>query len=375
MTSVHALPKRPATSRLQRPLDVFVAGIGNVGGALLDQIDALATNSESPSPLRLVGACTSLGAYCHFDGISASDVRARLSDAPPTDWPRLADQLVAHGEANPTVLVDATGHNDGADYVERLLAGGISVVTPSKLANTRSQAHFDRLIALGDGARAHYRYEATVGAGLPVISTVRDLIATGDRLLTVRGVFSGTMTFLFSQLEQGISFGDAVRRAYEQGYTEPDPRDDLGGEDVARKLIILARTAGLKVERSDVLVESLVPQSAEGLPVTLVTGAFADSNDTWSARVKNAEDARERLRYVGTIEQSEAGKTIVRVGVESVPADSPLGRLRGTDNLLELTTERYAHSPIVIQGPGAGPAVTAAGVLADLLSVARSVPR
>ena len=363
--AVPAAPARPA-------LDVFVAGVGVVGGALLDQIGALPADAG----LRLIGAATRRGAAWAPGGLATPDLHAELAKGSPPDWPHLLRQLEAHAVDHATLFVDATGVLAIADLTERLLAAGVSVVTPSKLASTGSQAAFDRLRQLGDGTRAHYRYETTVGAGLPVIRTVTDLVETGDRLRSVRGVVSGTMTYLFHQLERGTPFSSAVRAAVELGYAEPDPRDDLSGEDVARKLLILARTAGLRVERGDVGVESLVPDAARDVPRTLVTDALADADALWADRVEAATASGQRLRYVGRVERvagSGASGWRLAVGVEAVPADSPLGGLRGTDNLIEITTDRYARSPLVVQGPGAGPAVTAAGVLADVLTVARAV--
>ena len=355
-------------SLLSSQLDVFVVGLGGVGRALLDQIRQLPAAS---APLRLIGGATRHGSVFVPDGLEPDDLLDALATSTASEWPLLLRQLEAHAATRRTLVVDATGASDIADCTEHLLASGISVVTPSKLANTRSQELFDRLRQLGDGTRAHYRYETTVGAGLPVIRTVRDLIDTGDRLRSVRGVVSGTMTYLFHQLERGTPFSAAVRSAVEQGYAEPDPRDDLSGEDVARKLLILARTAGLRVERSEVQVESLVPEAALHAPRTLVTDALADVDAEWARRAEDASATGSRLRYVGRIER-EASSWRLRVGVETVPVDSPLGGLRGTDNLIEITTDRYALSPLVVQGPGAGPAVTAAGVLADVLTVARA---
>jgi aspartokinase/homoserine dehydrogenase 1 len=345
------------------PLSVFVAGVGTVGGALLRQMAGL-----DGGALRLVGACSRRRSALDVDGLDAS--APRLRDTPP-DWPALVNRLVAHAAGTPTVFVDATGAPEIADLVEELLAAGVSVVTPSKLANTRSQAAYDRLRQLASG-RVHYRYETTAGAGLPVVRTIEDLVATGDRVRSVRGVLSGTMTYLFGQIERGAPFSTAARWAHEQGYSEPDVRDDLSGEDVARKLLILARSAGLRVERADVEVESLVPAEAEGVPVTLVTEALAGADADWADRAAEAERAGQRLRYVAELRREGDGARL-SVGARAVPAESPLGRLSGADNLVEIATDRYAASPLVVQGPGAGAEVTAAGVLADVLAVARAV--
>ncbi len=355
----------PPAETTSPPLDVYLAGVGTVGGALLDQIAGL-----SSSALRLVGACTRRRSALAFDGLDPAD--PDLAPAPP-DWPALLDALAAHARLRPAVFVDATGSAQVADVVEPLLRSGVSVVTPSKLANARSQETYDRLRQLSATGRVHYRYETTAGAGLPVVQTVESLVATGDRVQSIRGVLSGTMTYLFGQIERGVSFSTAARWAHEQGYTEPDPRDDLSGEDVARKLLILARSAGLRVERSEVTVASLVPPEAATVPVTLVTDALAAADEAWAARAATAEAEGKRLRYVAEIDGRDRTRPLLRVGAQAVPADSPLGRLSGADNLVEITTDRYAASPIVVQGPGAGAAVTAAGVLADVLAVARAV--
>ncbi len=358
-----ASPALHSTATPAPPLDVYLAGVGTVGHALLGQIAGL-----GPGPLRLIGACTRRRSAVDFAGL---DPAALALDAGAPDWPSLLNRLAARAAGTPTVFVDATGAPEVADLVEPLLASGVSVVTPSKLANTRSQAAYDRLQALTTGA-VHYRYETTAGAGLPLVRLIEDLVATGDRVRTVRGVLSGTMTFLFGQMERGASFSTAARWAHQQGYSEPDVRDDLSGEDVARKLLILARSAGLRVERADVAVESLVPPQAVGVPATLATDALAAADAGWAERVAAAQAQGQRLRYVGEV-RVEDDRPQLHVGTVAVPADSPLGTLAGADNLVEIATDRYAASPIVVRGPGAGAAVTAAGVLADVLSVARAV--
>lgn len=197
-----------------------------------------------------------------------------------------------------------------------------------------------------------------------MIRVVQDLLVTGDRVQAARGVVSGTMTYLFSQIEQGVPLSEAVRL----GYAEPDPREDLSGEDVVRKFMILARTAGSRVEREEVEVENLVPAELAGGPRETFVESLVAFDREWADRAAAARERGERLRYVGRLREGR-----IRVGVESVPADSSLGMLKGTDNLLQLTTDRYSTSPLTVQGPGAGPAVTASGVFADILDIAARV--
>ena len=351
----------PSASSGPSPVHVYVAGLGDVGAALLRQIDA---RGDEGRALCVIGACTSRRAAWGAPNRGPKALLGGLDEAAPPDWPAIVDRL-AQETPRPLVFVDATGSPDVADYYEPLLQAGVHVVTPSKLANTRSQAAFDRLRAAAE-AGVQYRYETTVGAGLPVVQTVRDLVATGDRVRSIRGVASGTLTFLFNALRDGSSFSEAVQAAVDRGYAEPDVRDDLSGTDVARKFLILARTAGYAVEPADVQVESLVPDPLADAPY----GAFLDRLSTvdpyWRERsaVAAAEDAV--LQYVGRF--SPEG---IEVGVEPVPGDTALGQLGAQENLFEVTTDRYADVPLVVRGPGAGPSVTAAGVLADVLTAAR----
>ena len=348
-----------------RTADVFVAGVGAVGGALLRQMAAV-----QPDALRLVGACATRGTvWADGDALDPKAVGASLAGGRP-DWDALVGRLAAHAEdGRAVVFVDATGAEDVARRYDRLLAAGVHVATPSKRAQTFEQAYFDRLRHLSAESGARFRYEAAAGAGLPAVQAVADMAATGDRLLRVRGVLSGTLTYLFSEVERGVAFSAAVRQAVQRGYAEPDPRDDLSGEDVRRKLLVLARTAGLRLERADVRTEALYPQAFRDLSRDAFLDRMAVLDDAWADRARKAAADGAVLRYVGEV-WVEAGAVLAEVGVQTVPKASPLGGLTGTDNLIELTSDRYRYSPMTLRGPGAGPEVTAAAVFADVLKIA-----
>ncbi len=355
------LPRAKHAEGATKAPQIYLAGLGAVGRALLGQLAALPQDARTP---RLVGACTSRQAVWHEAGTAPNAIAMALSaSSTVTDWEAILARLEA--AAPGLVFVDATGSMEVARHHARLLEAGVHVVTPSKHAFTQEQCYFDRLVAAMRGNGVQCRYETTVGAGLPVVQTVRDLVATGDRLRSVRGAVSGTLTFVFSELRRGEPFSRAVQSAVQRGYAEPDVRDDLSGEDVARKFIILARTAGLRVERRDVEVESLVPEGLRDGRAGDFLDRLTAFDSHWRWRTRTAEVDRKALQYVGRLEDGR-----IHVGVEAVSLDAPFGRLEGTDNLFELHTDRYDASPLIIRGPGAGPEVTAAGVLADLLKIA-----
>jgi aspartokinase/homoserine dehydrogenase 1 len=263
-------------------------------------------------------------------------------------------------------IIDCTADDAVAARYPGWLAKGIHVITPNKKAFSGSQADYQ---ALQDNAReggAHYLYETTVGAALPIIKTIRDLVDTGDRIHSVKGILSGTLAYLFNVYDGSTPFSEIVRDARERGFTEPDPRDDLSGMDVARKLTILARELGQTIEIGEFPVESLVPEALEDVSIDEFLDRLADYDDEIEARYKAAHDAGSQLRYVAYL--NAAGEA--RVGLEAVAADHPFSNINLTDNIVQFETARYSANPLVVQGPGAGPAVTAGGVFADLLRLA-----
>lgn len=347
----------------QTVVDLFVAGTGAVGETLIKQLKSLDSDT---SQYRLLGVCNSRKAIWSEQGIDF-DSKIDWSESATTDWDQLLDYLTAPYRHN-LIFVDATGSEEVARLYPKLLEKGIHIVTPSKLANTFEQSFFDELQTLAQKHGASFRYETTVGAGLPVISTIKNLKRSRDSITEISGVVSGTMTYLFNQLEQGISFSDAIVDARKKGYAEPDPRDDLSGEDVARKFLTLARTLGHKIERSELEVNSLVPEALLEVDRSTFLNRLSEFDGSWSRRIRTAHERGETLRYSGTLKDGK-----ITIGIKSVPKDSPLGQLKGTDNLIQIYSDFYNHTPLIIQGPGAGKEVTAAGVLSDILKTAETL--
>lgn len=338
-----------------RAAELFVAGVGRVGAAFLDQ---LAERGEVHR-LRVIGVGSSKKVVIDRRGIDARKWRDAVAagDAPASALVEAAIESPHH----PRIFVDCTADPGLPAVYDRLLAAGVSVVAANKVGFAGSSQSWNRLKeAAGKGGAVYY--ETTVGAGLPVLRTVADLTATGDRILRVQGVLSGTLGYLCDEVMKGRAFSEAVRGAYELGYTEPDPRDDLSGLDVARKLVILARTAGLDVEPEDVDVEPLLPREAAAGPIEAFWERLSSLDEPMERSRANAAAVGGRLVYLGTV---EAGKA--RVQLEVVPAEHPCWSLHGSENLILVLSERYRTVPLVVRGPGAGPAVTAAGVFADVL--------
>jgi aspartokinase/homoserine dehydrogenase 1 len=352
-------------------LSIGLIGPGQVGRALLGQIDRARARllAEARIDLRLRALANSRRMALALHELEPS---ARLGalpdDAPALDLERFAEHV--HADHLPhAVIIDCSASDAMAKRYSSWLAEGIHVITPNKHAGSGALQHYRELRRLGVGGRVHWRYEATVGAGLPVIQTLRDLIDTGDRVLAIEGILSGTLAWLFNRYRPGMSFAALVREARAAGYTEPDPRDDLSGMDVARKIVILAREAGIELELSQVEVESLMPVGSEEGNVDRFLDGLAALDAPMQKRIEQAERVGEKLRYVARLD--EDGRA--RVGLAAVPGSHPFAHLALTDNVVAFRTERYCDNPLIVQGPGAGPEVTAAGIFADLLRIAQGL--
>jgi aspartokinase/homoserine dehydrogenase 1 len=261
------------------------------------------------------------------------------------------------------VIIDCTASVEVAAHYAAWLKRGVHIVTPNKKANSGSMPYYREMQEAGRAAGSHYLYEATVGAGLPVIQTLRDLRETGDEITCIEGIFSGTLAYLFNVFDGTEAFSSIVRAAKQKGYTEPDPRDDLSGLDVARKLIILGREMGLTLEMSDVRVEGLVPKSVENCSVDEFMERITAYDGLMALKCTNAARKKQVLRYVGRIDSDgRATVRLVRLDVKH-----PFANIALTDNVVRFATRRYCDNPLIVQGPGAGPEVTAGGVFADLL--------
>ena len=348
-------------------VSIGLVGPGLVGGALLDQIATQAERLRRDFKLDLrvraiAGSKTMRLVQGSIDLAHWRDQYAAGGD--PVDLERFANHV--HADQFPhAVIIDCTANAAVAQRYAHWLTEGIHVVTPNKKANSADYGYYERLRDARRAAGAHYLYEATVGAGLPVIQTLRDLRETGDEIRRIEGMFSGTLAYLFNTWDGSEPFSTVVRQAKALGYTEPDPRDDLSGMDVARKLIILGREMGLAIEMADVKVESLVPETLSGCGIDEFLDRLAGYDETMLARLRAAQVKDHVLRYVGSVDAEGRAQ----VGVVELPRSHPFANIALTDNIVRFQTSRYDQNPLIVQGPGAGPAVTAGGVFADLLRV------
>jgi aspartokinase/homoserine dehydrogenase 1 len=352
-------------------ISLGLIGPGNVGKAFLAQLAAarerLKRDAHVDLRLRAVAASQSMTmAELEFDPGVAS---AALSQPQRSlDLQRFAEHVRAEHLPH-AVILDCSASEEVADHYERWLARGIHVVAANKRAGSGPLGRHAAIRAAAVAGRARWRYEATVGAGLPVISTLRDLLDTGDELHSIEGLLSGTLAWLFSAFDGREPFSALVQRARELGYTEPDPREDLSGRDVARKLVILARESGWELELADVEVESLVPQALRAVSREEFLERLPELDATLRGRFETARAAGKVLRHVAHLDARGAA----RVGLVELAPEHAFAHTRGTDNVVQFTTARYRANPLVVQGPGAGPEVTAAGVFADLLRIAAGV--
>ena len=362
------LPASVTTPR-RRVLRVGVIGPGRVGSALLEQLRAAQPRllRDNGLELRLCGVVASKRMWLDCDDAELNGRHGGAQIWRPNDLDAFAEH-VRGNDGRHALLIDCSANDDVAAHYPRWLAAGMHVVTPNKLAGSGPLSRWQAIrAACASGAR--FRYEATVCAGLPVVQTLRDLLDTGDELLAVEGMFSGTLAWLCNRHDGQQPFSALVREAHALGYTEPDPRDDLSGMDVARKLVILAREAGWPLSLEDVAVESLVPRALAALPLEDCLQRLHELDALMSIRLAEATTAGGVLRYVASLDRH--GRARVKLVV--LPAKHPFAHTRLTDNIVQFTTRRYCDNPLSVQGPGAGPEVTAAGVFTDLLRIAESL--
>lgn len=349
-------------------ISVGLVGPGNVGAMLLDQVAAQAERlrAEFSLDFRIRAIATSTRMHLAERAVDLADWRNVLAaDSVPLDWSAFETHVNAEHLPH-AAIVDCSASGDVADLYPGWFDAGIHVVTPNKKAHSGSLERYDDLHRRRRQYGAHFLYETTVGAALPVIETLRDLRQTGDEIYSIEGIFSGTLAYLFNVFDGSVPFSTIVREARDSGYTEPDPRDDLSGMDVARKVIILAREIGMRLELEDLTVESLVPPGLGDGSTDAFLDALPEYDESMKQRWNEAHAKGEILRYVGRLSQTD-GAT---VRLESLPADHAFGNMNLTDNVVRYVSRRYHDNPLVVQGPGAGPAVTAAGVFADMLRLA-----
>ena len=346
-----------------KKLSILHLGIGNVGSSLVKQILNQQQYIEKNYSVQFVycGLFTTKGGVFKREGFSSSELPTVLQQ---TQMDFTISDIIS-SMSSPFVLIDTTASDKTISLLTLALQKGNFVVMSNKKPITDSQKLFASLHKIG-GQRLFY--ETTVGAGLPVIQTLKTLLATGDDVISIKGCMSGTLGFVFSQLENGASFTQAVLDAKAKGFTEPDPRDDLSGIDVARKALIFARILGQNIELSDIQLKGLYPEEMNKLTTEAFLQQLPTLDASYDEKVNAAKKAGKVLRFVATV-----SKKTCKVGLESVDKNSELGGLQGQNNLILFQTKRYFDNPLTIKGHGAGADVTAAGVFGDLLLIAKMI--
>ena len=347
-------------------LNLFVCGVGTVGGQLLEQIHNQYEELKRTKRLKLnvVGIATSKKALFNSDGIDLANYRELLADAPESNEKKLRDAIIEMNCFN-SVFVDCTASKEVAEIYQPLLEHNISVIAANKIAASSSYEKYARLKETALARGVFFRYETNVGAGLPIIGTINDLRNSGDVILKIEAVLSGTLNFIFNEISADVTLSEAVRRAKEQGYSEPDPRIDLSGKDVIRKLVILAREAGYKVEKTDVEAHLFIPDEFFEGSIDEFWKNLPKLDADFEARRKQLDAEGKRWRFVATFDHGK-----LSVALKEVDRTHPFYNLQGSNNIVALTTERYREYPMLIQGYGAGASVTAAGVFANIMSIA-----
>lgn len=348
-----------------KKIQLYIYGVGNVGSTLINQIHSSHEffRNRHGFDLQIVALANSTKVLINNNGISQNWKEQFYKESVERTSKNFFKNL---NEETINIAVDATASKELSESYHDIVQEGFHIATANKIANTFPQVQYDSLRSILLDSKKHFEYETNVGAGLPVIETLKSLVDSGEKILKVNGVFSGSLGFIFSEYSKAdTQFSEILKDALSKGYTEPDPRDDLSGHDVARKLLILAREIGIKANLSDVQVESLVPEDLKNLPKEEFLNQI-ESLDSYFERKKQSLDPNQVLRHLGSLDVLR--KTLT-VELLSVPKESAIGSLEGSDGFFEIFSSSYREYPLIIKGAGAGPEVTARGLLSDIIKI------
>lgn len=352
---------------LKKTLHVFCLGTGNIGGTLFEQIKKQHSflRENNDLEIKIVGISNSRKMLINTEGIDLRNWADEVDKkGEPADLETFISQMKTLNLPN-CVFIDNTASENPTHHYEGIFQSSISIVTCNKIANSGSYKQYK---VLKDAARSYgvdFYYETNVGAGLPIVRTLKDLMMSGDRIIRIEAILSGTISYIFNNFKGDSSFHDVVKKAQELGFTEPDPRDDLNGTDFMRKMLILARDAGYPLEAADVNLDAILPQACMDAPnVEAFYEELIKADAHFTELKETAAKEKKALRYIGIMEDGK-----VEINLEMVDEDHPFYTLSGSDNIISFTTERYKERPLVVKGPGAGAEVTAAGVFAELVNV------
>ena len=350
-----------------KELHLFMVGVGLIGSTLLNQIEQQNAYLKENSQLQIkvIGISNSRKMYFNEAGIDLNTWKDNLLNSnEAADVSTFIAKMKMLNLSN-TIFVDNTANTAITSHYEKILDSSISISTPNKIATSSAYLQYERLKYIAKKRGVQFLYETNVGAGLPVISTLNDLIQSGDRILKIEGVLSGSLSFIFNSFTEGVKFSTVVKQAKDLGFTEPDPRTDLNGIDVRRKLIILARESGLPLEQASVKIDAILPESCQKAEnVAQLFEEIEKADDYFENMRANAAKKGKVLRFIAKLENREAS-----IVLQAVDASNPFHSLSGSDNMIVFTTDRYKERPLVILGPGAGAEVTAAGVFAEIITI------
>ena len=358
-------------TQVPKTSNLFLIGTGLIGGELLDLIQAEKENLEKKlgNRLKVIGITNSKKMMFEEKGIELSNWRKELlSSKTKSSVASFIETMVKMNLPN-TILIDCTAKDAVVPFYEKILNESISIVTPNKIANSSSIAYYKKIRVAARKNNALFLYGTNVCSAMPVIKTIGDLVASGDEIKKIEGILSGTLSYIFNEMKKGIKFSKVVSDAKEKGYTEPDPRDDLNGLDIARKILILARETGAQLELTDVEVESLIPVELKKLkPTDKFLSKLAEYDKFFEEKRARAEKKGRVLSYIASYENGKA-----KVGIEEIDEKHPFYNVTGIDNIVSITTKYFSEKPLVSRGQGAGAQFTASGVLSDILKVSNQI--